>query len=186
VARLLKKRGEASDIHIDNLPLKLDSEIQNFAMHGTVGSGKSQLMHKILKQLRDRGDLVIIYDKGCTFVEDFYDGSRDTVLNARDARCPNWTCGRSAALSSRRARSVCVRIRIAATTNFYARCLPFSWISFALSLWVRLPPRWLMANRYFYPKCTHQLRKSDALFSGYRSSGTREIHHPGMDEGSGR
>lgn len=90
VARMMKKRGEASDIRIDDLPLKLDSEVQNFAMHGTVGSGKSQLMRKILKQLRDRGDLVIIYDKGCTFVEDFYDESRDKVLNARDARCPNW------------------------------------------------------------------------------------------------
>lgn len=90
VARMMKKRREASDIRIDGLPLKLDSEIQNFAMHGTVGSGKSQLMRKILKQLRDRGDLVIIYDKGCTFVEDFYDESRDKVLNAKDARCPNW------------------------------------------------------------------------------------------------
>ncbi|MDO3417610.1 hypothetical protein QWI30_00440 [Citrobacter freundii] len=30
VARLLKKRGEASDIRIDDLPLKLDSEIQNY------------------------------------------------------------------------------------------------------------------------------------------------------------
>nr|WP_244579900.1 type IV conjugative transfer system coupling protein TraD [Escherichia coli] len=90
VARMMKKRGEASDIRIDDLPLKLNSEIQNFAMHGTVGSGKSQLMRKILKQLRDRGDLVIIYDKGCTFVEDFYDESRDQVLNAKDARCPNW------------------------------------------------------------------------------------------------
>ncbi|MGT9856542.1 type IV conjugative transfer system coupling protein TraD, partial [Citrobacter freundii complex sp. 2025EL-00205] len=56
----------------------------------TVSTGKSTLMRKILKQLRDRGDLVIIYDKGCTFVEDFYDESRDEVLNALDSRCPNW------------------------------------------------------------------------------------------------
>ena len=60
------------------------------AMHGTVSTGKSTLMRKILRQLRDRGDLVIIYDKGCTFVEDFYDESRDKVLNALDSRCPNW------------------------------------------------------------------------------------------------
>ncbi|MBA1702522.1 type IV secretion system DNA-binding domain-containing protein, partial [Escherichia coli] len=81
---------EASDIRIDDLPLKLDSEIQNMSMHGTVSTGNSTLMRKIMKQLRDRGDLVIIYDKGCTFIEDFYDESRDTVLNALDARCPNW------------------------------------------------------------------------------------------------
>ncbi|EKN4770477.1 type IV conjugative transfer system coupling protein TraD, partial [Yersinia enterocolitica] len=90
VARLMKKRGEASDIHIDKLPLKLNAEIQNFAMHGTVGTGKSTLMRKVLKCLRERGDLVIIYDKGSTFIEDFYDESRDKVLNAMDARCPNW------------------------------------------------------------------------------------------------
>lgn len=90
VARMLKKRGEASDIRIDGLPLKLDSEIQNFAMHGTVGSGKSQLMRKILRYLRERGDLVIIYDKGCSFIEDFYDETRDKVLNPMDARCANW------------------------------------------------------------------------------------------------
>lgn len=90
VTRLMKKRGEASDIRIDALALKKDAEIQNFAMHGTVGSGKSTLMRKILHRLRERGDLVIIYDKGCTFIEDFYDESRDKVLNALDERCPNW------------------------------------------------------------------------------------------------
>ncbi|MDZ7320029.1 type IV conjugative transfer system coupling protein TraD [Kosakonia sacchari] len=90
VARLMRKRGEVSDIRIDDLPLKRDAEIQNFAMHGTVSTGKSTLMRKIMKQLRDRGDLVIIYDKGCTFVEDFYDESRDQILNALDVRCPNW------------------------------------------------------------------------------------------------
>lgn len=61
VTRLMKKRGEASDIRIDALALKKDAEIQNFAMHGTVGSGKSTLMRKILRRLRERGDLVIIY-----------------------------------------------------------------------------------------------------------------------------
>ncbi|MCF3774166.1 type IV secretion system DNA-binding domain-containing protein, partial [Salmonella enterica] len=76
------------DIRIDGLPLKHYSEIQNLSMHGTVGSGKSQLMRKIMKQLRDRGDLVIIYDKFCTFVEDFYYESREMLINAKDARCP--------------------------------------------------------------------------------------------------
>lgn len=81
---MMKKRGEASDIRIDGLPLKLDSEIQNFAMHGTVGSGKSQLMRKILKQLRDRGDLVIIYDKGCTLLK--------TSMTNHGTRCLTQRC----------------------------------------------------------------------------------------------
>ncbi|TDN51481.1 type IV conjugative transfer system coupling protein TraD [Scandinavium goeteborgense] len=90
VTRLLKSQGEASDIRIDALALKKNAEIQNFLMHGTVGAGKSQLMRKILRYLRARGDLVILFDKDCTFTEDFYDESRDILLSPVDARCPNW------------------------------------------------------------------------------------------------
>ena len=90
VARMMRRRKQASDIKIDSLPIKKDSEIQNFAMHGTVGSGKSTLMRKFLDQCRQRGDMVIIYDKGCTFVEEYYQEGRDIILNPRDTRCANW------------------------------------------------------------------------------------------------
>lgn len=90
VAKIMKSRGQASDIKVDHLPIKKDSEIQNFGMHGTVGSGKSTLMRKFLSFLRERGDLVIIYDKGCTFVEEYYDETKDIILNPRDSRCANW------------------------------------------------------------------------------------------------
>jgi type IV conjugative transfer system coupling protein TraD len=90
VARMMRRRKQASDIKIDSLPIKKDSEIQNFAMHGTVGSGKSTLMRKFLDQCRQRGDMVIIYDKGCTFVEEYYQEGRDIILNPLDTRCANW------------------------------------------------------------------------------------------------
>lgn len=90
VARLMRKRGKASHIVIDGLPIVKDSEIQNFAMHGTVGTGKSTLMRKKLLQLREAGVPVIIYDKGNTFVEEFYDESVDIILNPMDRRCANW------------------------------------------------------------------------------------------------
>lgn len=90
VARMMRRRQQASDIKIDHLPIKKDSEIQNFAMHGTVGSGKSTLMRKFLDQCRQRGDMVIIYDKGCTFVEEYYQEGRDIILNPLDTRCANW------------------------------------------------------------------------------------------------
>lgn len=90
VAKLMKSRDQASDIKVDDLPIKKDSEIQNFGMHGTVGSGKSTLMRKFLTYLRERGDLVIIYDKGCTFVEEYYDETKDKLLNPQDERCANW------------------------------------------------------------------------------------------------
>lgn len=90
VAKMMKSRDQASDIKVDHLPIKKDSEIQNFGMHGTVGSGKSTLMRKFLTYLRERGDLVIIYDKGCTFVEEYYDETKDKLLNPQDERCANW------------------------------------------------------------------------------------------------
>lgn len=90
IARLMKKRGHASDIRIDMLPMIKGSEIQNFAMHGSVGTGKSQLIRKFLEQCRERGDMVILYDKGCTFVREFYDPAIDELLNPFDKRCAYW------------------------------------------------------------------------------------------------
>jgi type IV conjugative transfer system coupling protein TraD len=90
IARLMRRRGTASHIVIDGLPIVKDSEIQNFGMHGTVGTGKSTLMRKKLLRLREAGVPVIIYDKGNTFVEEFYDESIDIILNPMDRRCANW------------------------------------------------------------------------------------------------
>lgn len=90
VARMLRRRNKASRIVIDGLPMVKDTEVQNFAMHGTVGTGKSTLIRKFLDQCRANNDLVIIYDKGCTFVQEYYDESRDIILNPMDARCANW------------------------------------------------------------------------------------------------
>ncbi|OLF56977.1 type IV conjugative transfer system coupling protein TraD [Aeromonas veronii] len=90
VARMLRRRNKASHIVIDGLPMVKDTEVQNFAMHGTVGTGKSTLIRKFLDQCRANNDLVIIYDKGCTFVQEYYDESRDIILNPMDARCANW------------------------------------------------------------------------------------------------
>jgi type IV conjugative transfer system coupling protein TraD len=47
-------------------------------------------MRKKLLRLREAGVPVIIYDKGNTFVEEFFDESIDTLLNPMDRRCANW------------------------------------------------------------------------------------------------
>ncbi|MBK5145533.1 type IV conjugative transfer system coupling protein TraD [Budviciaceae bacterium BWR-B9] len=90
VTRLLKKLGRASSIMLDKLALVKDSEVQNFSVHGTVGSGKSRAFRAIMKYARKRGDLVIVYDKGATFVKEFYDPATDHILNPLDKRCANW------------------------------------------------------------------------------------------------
>jgi type IV conjugative transfer system coupling protein TraD len=90
VAHQIKKEKMASDITIDKFPLIKNSEVQHLLVHGTVGTGKSQLIMKILDAIRQRGDRAIIYDKGCAFISAYFQDGKDKVLNPFDARCPNW------------------------------------------------------------------------------------------------
>ncbi|WP_347251917.1 type IV conjugative transfer system coupling protein TraD [Legionella sp.] len=79
-----------SDITIDGFPIIAGSEVQHLLVHGTVGTGKSQLIMKILDRLRARGDRVIVYDKGCSLIPHYYQPDSDVILNPFDTRCPNW------------------------------------------------------------------------------------------------
>ena len=90
VAKMLKRDGVASDIKIGELPLIKDSEIQNFCLHGTVGSGKSEVIRRLMNYARQRGDMVIVYDRSCEFVKSYYDPATDKILNPMDARCAAW------------------------------------------------------------------------------------------------
>lgn len=79
-----------SDIAIDAFPLIAGSEVQHLLVHGTVGTGKSQLIMKIMDALRARGDRVIVYDKGCALIPHYFDAGQDVILNPFDTRCANW------------------------------------------------------------------------------------------------
>ncbi|MDX4485345.1 type IV secretion system DNA-binding domain-containing protein, partial [Klebsiella pneumoniae] len=72
------------------LPILKNSEIQNFCLHGTVGSGKSEVIRRLLNYVRARGDMAIIYDRSCEFVKSYYDPSLDKILNPLDSRCAAW------------------------------------------------------------------------------------------------
>lgn len=90
VAKMLKRDGKASDIKIGDLPLIKDSEIQNIGLHGTVGSGKSEAIRRLMNYARSRGDMVIVYDRSCEFIKSYYDPTKDKILNPRDSRCAAW------------------------------------------------------------------------------------------------
>jgi type IV conjugative transfer system coupling protein TraD len=96
VRRDIIKQGLQSDITIDGFPLITGSEVQHLLVHGTVGKGKSQFIMKIMDRLRARGDRVIVYDKGCTFMESYFHDKTDKLLNPFDARCANWDLWREA------------------------------------------------------------------------------------------
>lgn len=90
VAREMRRRGEASSICIDNLPLMLNSEVQYMMMYGTPGAGKSNTLNKLLRQIRARGDMAIVYDKGCSLIKKHFSERDDVLLNALDRRCAYW------------------------------------------------------------------------------------------------
>lgn len=90
VNKLLSANKEKSDLKIGDLHLVKNSEIQNFLLHGTIGTGKSTVIRYILDYIISRGDRFIVYDSGGTFVETHYKEGRDFILNAHDERCANW------------------------------------------------------------------------------------------------
>jgi hypothetical protein len=57
-----------------------------------MGTFKTTLIMQLLRQIRDRGDVAIVYDPASEFVQRFYDEKRgDIILNPLDARCPFWS-----------------------------------------------------------------------------------------------
>lgn len=72
------------------IPKKLESS--HILLMGDTGSGKSNAIRQILRQVEARGDSGIIYDPAGEFVQEFYRPERgDLILNPLDERCPYWS-----------------------------------------------------------------------------------------------
>ena len=66
-------------------------ESSHILLMGDTGSGKSNAIRQILRQVEQRGETAIIYDPAGEFVQEFYRPERgDYILNPLDARCPFW------------------------------------------------------------------------------------------------
>ncbi|MBP9752212.1 MAG: type IV conjugative transfer system coupling protein TraD [Proteobacteria bacterium] len=89
LSKLVKKQG-ASVYKIGEVPLPKDAEFQHMMVTGTTGSGKSNMIHHLLNQIREQGDQAIIVDTTGGMVSRFYDGSRDLILNPLDERSQKW------------------------------------------------------------------------------------------------
>lgn len=90
VSALVKKSKNVSDMKIGDLYLPKNFEVRHLFIHGTAGSGKSVCIRELLDQIRARGDRAIIYDKGCTFMQSYYQEGRDVLLNPFDHRTSSW------------------------------------------------------------------------------------------------
>ena len=90
LTKQLKKAGEASNILLAGVPLKMNSETQNIAIIGTTGVGKTTAMIELMQQTRIKGQKAVVYDKKGCFVQQFYREGRDIILNPLDSRSPAW------------------------------------------------------------------------------------------------
>lgn len=87
--QLILKR-KASKIKIGKLPLVKGTETQHILVTGGTGSGKTNCFHQILPQIRREKQQAIIIDTNGTFINRYYDASRDIILNPFDERGSPW------------------------------------------------------------------------------------------------
>lgn len=91
--RVLSKRIfklGASPYTIANVPIPKNAEFQHMMVTGTTGSGKSNAIHQLLKQIRTQGDQAIVVDTTGGIFARFYEEGRDILLNPLDERSSHW------------------------------------------------------------------------------------------------
>lgn len=75
------------------LRMKRSEEAQGAMILGDIGAGKSQIIHRLLRELaRRRNEVAVVYDPACEFVKAHYNKRRgDVILNPLDERSPFWS-----------------------------------------------------------------------------------------------
>jgi type IV conjugative transfer system coupling protein TraD len=87
----LQLMGKDSSLHIGNMPLVKDSETRHFLVMGSTGSGKTNLMHNLLPQVKQKEQPAIVIDQTGEMIARYYNPERkDIIFNPFDARSKNW------------------------------------------------------------------------------------------------
>jgi type IV secretory pathway TraG/TraD family ATPase VirD4 len=75
------------------LRMKRSEESQGVMILGDIGAGKSQIIHRLLRQIAARNnEAAVVYDPACEFVKAHYNERRgDVILNPLDERSPFWS-----------------------------------------------------------------------------------------------
>jgi type IV conjugative transfer system coupling protein TraD len=91
VARKLKSLRLASDFKIGKMPLVKDMETMNFLVSGSIGSGKTNLMHNLLPQIEDKKQPAVVIDNTGEMIAKYYNKERgDIIFNPFDDRSHVW------------------------------------------------------------------------------------------------
>jgi type IV conjugative transfer system coupling protein TraD len=74
-----------------NIEYPAFTEHQHTFITGGSGTGKTVFLSSIIDQIKERGDIAIIYDKMGSFIPFYYEEGKDIILNPYDKRAKNWS-----------------------------------------------------------------------------------------------
>jgi type IV conjugative transfer system coupling protein TraD len=90
VRRALRRYKKGS-FAIGGVPVPDAFEPEHILLCGAPGTGKTNLIVKMLAGIRKQGKRAIVYDTAGTFVEKFYRPGKDIILNPLDERTTRWS-----------------------------------------------------------------------------------------------
>lgn len=82
---------EKGSFAIGGVPVPDAFEPEHILLCGAPGTGKTNLIVKMLEGIRTQGKRAIVYDTAGTFVEKFYRPGQDIILNPLDKRTAKWS-----------------------------------------------------------------------------------------------
>ncbi|WP_404478663.1 type IV secretion system DNA-binding domain-containing protein [Novosphingobium sp. BL-52-GroH] len=85
------KRHKKGSFAIGGVPVPSNFEPEHILLCGAPGTGKTNLIVKMLDGIRASGKRAIVYDTAGTFVERFYRPGIDVLLNPLDSRSSQWS-----------------------------------------------------------------------------------------------
>ena len=89
--RRLLRRHRMGSFSIGGVPVPDIFEPEHVLLCGAPGTGKTNLIVKMLEGIRKEGKRAIVYDTAGTFVEKFYRADKDIILNPLDRRTSRWS-----------------------------------------------------------------------------------------------
>jgi DNA polymerase III delta prime subunit len=136
----IERSGQGIHLHPE-LPISLDTEVKHFMLVGAPGSGKTQTLHFLLKQLFRRGgkgDKMIIYDTKADFTAAY---PQALLIAPWDARSPAWDIARDCTTEGQ-ARELAARFIADSKEPMWAEGTRAILVSLIVKLQTDNPMRW--------------------------------------------
>jgi type IV secretory pathway TraG/TraD family ATPase VirD4 len=86
----IRKKKQATSLPFGSIHLPKELENRHTFTIGLPGTGKSQMLRKIIQELIQRGEKCVIFDAKGEFFSEFFDPAKDLLFNPLDRRSLKW------------------------------------------------------------------------------------------------